>query len=195
MLVRLFVLIAHLTKSTAKPPCRQDSILVLFKGTLASLGDLKVTKIDRLISGALRGLAVNKILLSKGNQKMNTPSNLKYTKSDEWFDPASGAMGLSDYAQSQLSDIVFVEILVEAGETVDAGTAIASVESVKASAEIYAAAGGKVTAVNKGLSEKPETLNSDPFGAGWMVKVEDGFPADDIMDAAAYEKYCAERTH
>ena len=126
---------------------------------------------------------------------MNTPSNLKYTKSDEWFDPASGAMGLSDYAQAQLSDIVFVEILVEAGETVDAGTAIASVESVKASAEIYAAAGGKVTAINKGLSEKPETLNSDPFGAGWMVKVEDGSAADDIMDAAAYEKYCADRIH
>ena len=126
---------------------------------------------------------------------MNTPSNLKYTKSDEWFDPASGAMGLSDYAQAQLSDIVFVEILVEAGETVDAGTAIASVESVKASAEIYASAGGKVTAVNKGLAEKPETLNSDPFGAGWMVKVEDGSPADDIMDAAAYEKYCADRIH
>ena len=126
---------------------------------------------------------------------MKTPSNLKYTKSDEWFDPTSGAMGLSDYAQSQLSDIVFVEILVEAGETVDAGTAIASVESVKASAEIYASAGGKVTAVNKGLAEKPETLNSDPFGAGWMVKVEDGSAADDIMDAAAYEAYCAGRTH
>ncbi len=83
-------------------------------------------------------------------------------------------MGLSDYAQSQLSDIVFVEILVDAGDTVEVGTAIASVESVKASAEIYASAGGKVTAVNKALSEKPETLNSDPFGAGWMVKVEGG---------------------
>ena len=82
---------------------------------------------------------------------MNTPANLKYTKSDEWFDPATGAMGLSDYAQSQLSDIVFVEILVEPGETVEVGTAIASVESVKASAEIYAAASGKVTAVNKAL--------------------------------------------
>jgi glycine cleavage system H protein len=126
---------------------------------------------------------------------MNTPSNLKYTKSDEWFDAATGAMGLSDYAQSQLSDIVFVEILVEAGETVDAGTAIASVESVKASAEIYASAGGKVTAVNKDLSEKPETLNSDPYGAGWMIKVENGSAADDVMDSAAYEKYCAGRTN
>ena len=125
---------------------------------------------------------------------MNIPSNLKYTKSDEWFDPGTGAMGLSDYAQSQLSDIVFLEILVDAGDTVEAGTAIASVESVKASAEIYAAAGGKVTDVNKALSEKPETLNSDPYSQGWMVKVENG-AAGDVMDAAAYEKYCAERTH
>ena len=76
---------------------------------------------------------------------MNVPSNLKYTKSDEWFDPSSGAMGLSDYAQSQLSDIVFVEILVEVGDTVKVGNAIASVESVKASAEIYASATGKVS--------------------------------------------------
>ncbi|HEX8992103.1 MAG TPA: glycine cleavage system H protein [Anaerolineales bacterium] len=125
---------------------------------------------------------------------MNTPSNLKYTKSDEWFDPGTGAMGLSDYAQSQLSDIVFLEILVDVGETLEAGTAIASVESVKASAEIYAAAGGKVIEVNKALSDKPETLNSDPYGQGWMVKVQDGATGD-VMDAAAYEKYCAERAH
>ncbi len=125
---------------------------------------------------------------------MNIPSNLKYTKSDEWFDPSSGAMGLSDYAQSQLSDIVFVEILVDAGDTVEVGSPIASVESVKASAEIYASATGKVVAVNKALSEKPEILNSDPYGAGWMVKVENG-DAGDAMDSAAYEKYCADRTH
>ena len=125
---------------------------------------------------------------------MNAPSNLKYTKSDEWFDPSSGAMGLSDYAQSQLSDIVFVEILVDVGDSVQAGSAIASVESVKASAETYASATGKVVAVNKALSDKPETLNSDPYGAGWMVKVEAGKTAE-VMDAAAYEKYCAERTH
>jgi len=125
---------------------------------------------------------------------MNTPANLKYTKSDEWFDPATGAMGITDYAQSQLSDIVFVEILVDEGDTVEARKPIASVESVKASAEIYASAGGKVTAVNKGLSDKPETLNSDPFGEGWMVKVEGG-AAGEVMDSAAYEKYCEERAH
>jgi len=124
---------------------------------------------------------------------MNAPSNLKYTKSNEWFDPSSGAMGLTDYAQSQLSDIVFVEILVAAGDTVEAGIPIASVESVKASAEIYASATGKVITVNKALSEKPETLNSDPYSAGWMIKIENGEPGD-VMDSAAYEKYCAEQT-
>jgi glycine cleavage system H protein len=125
---------------------------------------------------------------------MNAPANLKYKKSDEWFDPATGAMGISDYAQSQLSDIVFVEILVEEGDTIEAGKAIASVESVKASAEIYAPAGGKVTAVNKGLPDKPATLNSDPYGEGWMVKV-DGSLTDESMDSAVYEKYCEERNH
>jgi glycine cleavage system H protein len=125
---------------------------------------------------------------------MNIPANLRFTKSDEWFDPATGGMGLSDYAQSQLSDVVFVEIQVEPGDTLESGKAIASVESVKASAEVYAPAGGKVTAVNKALSEKPETLNSDPYGAGWMVKVEGG-TGSDLMDATAYEKYCESRAH
>jgi glycine cleavage system H protein len=125
---------------------------------------------------------------------MNAPSNLKYTKSDEWFDPTTGAMGISDYAQGQLSDIVFVEILVDEGEEVEVGKAIASVESVKASAEIYAPAAGKVSAVNKGLSDAPESINSDPYGAAWMIKIEGG-SAGDMMDSAAYEKYCEERAH
>jgi glycine cleavage system H protein len=125
---------------------------------------------------------------------MKTPSNLKYTKSDEWFDPANGAIGITDFAQSQLSDIVFVEILVDEGEEVSAGKPIASVESVKASAEIYAPAAGKVSAVNKSLPNQPETLNSDPFGEGWMIKIEGG-SAGEVMDSAAYEKYCEGRAH
>ena len=125
---------------------------------------------------------------------MNVPPNLKYTKSDEWFDPSTGASGITDYAQNQLSDIVFVELLVDEGEEVAAGKAIASVESVKASAEIYAPAAGKVSAVNKGLSDKPETLNSDPFGEGWMIKIEGGSTGE-VMDPAEYEKYCEERAH
>ena len=125
---------------------------------------------------------------------MNTPANLKYTKSDEWFDAATGKTGITDYAQNQLSDIVFVEILVDEGDTIEPGKAIASVESVKASAEIYSPASGKVAAVNKGLADKPETLNSDPFGEAWMIQLE-GATAGDVMDAASYEKYCEERSH
>lgn len=124
---------------------------------------------------------------------MNIPDNLKFTKSDEWFDPDSGAVGISDYAQSQLSDIVFAEILVEEGETLEAGKPIASVESVKASAEIYAPAAGKVVAVNKELTEKPETLNTNPYDTAWMIKLEGG-QGSDLMDAAAYKKYCEERS-
>ncbi|MBK7320320.1 glycine cleavage system protein GcvH [Candidatus Villigracilis affinis] len=125
---------------------------------------------------------------------MNVPSNLKYTKSDEWFDPANGAAGITDYAQNQLSDIVFVELLVDEGETVEVGKPIASVESVKASAEIYAPASGTVSAVNKGLADKPETLNSDPFGEGWMIKIAGG-NAGEVMDADAYTAYCDGRAH
>jgi len=125
---------------------------------------------------------------------MNIPANLKYTKSDEWFDPATGKMGLSDYAQGQLSDIVFVEVVVAVGDTVEPGKAIASVESVKAAAEIYAAISGTVNAVNETLSGNPEVLNADPYGAGWMAQVEGG-SATGLMDAAAYTKYCEERAH
>jgi glycine cleavage system H protein len=125
---------------------------------------------------------------------MNAPANLKYTKSDEWFDPETGKMGLTDYAQGQLSDIVFVELLVEAGDSVAAGKPIASVESVKASAETYASAGGTVAAVNEGLADNPEVLNSDPYGEGWMVQLEGGQPGE-VMDAAEYEQYCEGREH
>jgi len=125
---------------------------------------------------------------------MNTPANLKYAKSDEWFDPTTGKIGISDYAQNQLSDIVFIELFVEEGEMIEAGKAIASVESVKASAEIYAPAGGKVSAINKDLPDKPESINSDPFGEAWMIQLEGG-SAGDVMDAEAYEKYCEERSH
>jgi glycine cleavage system H protein len=125
---------------------------------------------------------------------MNTPANIKYTKSDEWFDATSGKAGLTDFAQGQLSDIVFVEILVSAGDKVEVGTPIASVESVKAAAEIYSPVAGQVVSVNDDLASAPETLNSDPFGAGWMIQVEG---ADDsaLMDAPAYENDCEGRAH
>ena len=125
---------------------------------------------------------------------MNTPANLKYTKTDEWFDPATQKAGLTDYAQSQLSDIVFVEVIVAVGDTLQAGKQMASVESVKAAAESYAPVNAKVAAVNESLPDNPELLNSDPYGKGWLIQVEGG-DATGLMDAAAYTKYCEERAH
>jgi glycine cleavage system H protein len=124
----------------------------------------------------------------------NILPNLKYTESDEWFDPATGKVGISDFAQAQLSDIVFVEILVAAGDTLEKGKAIASVESVKAAAEVYSPVSGKVVAVNGDLAGGPEAINSDPYGAAWMIQVE-GADGAGMMDAAAYETSTASRAH
>jgi glycine cleavage system H protein len=131
-------------------------------------------------------------IYSDKEKMMNIPANLKYTKSDEWFDPASGKIGLTDYAQSQLSDIVFVEVVVAVGDAIETGKTIASVESVKAAAESYAPAKGNVVAVNEELGGNPEILNSDPYGAGWMIQVE-GADSSAMMDAATYTQYCEER--
>ena len=125
---------------------------------------------------------------------MNIPANLKYTKTDEWFDPTTHKAGLSDYAQNQLSDIVFVEVVVSVGGMLQAGKQMASVESVKAAAESYAPVSAKVVAVNEGLPDNPELLNSDPYGKGWLVQLDSG-DASGLMDAAAYTKYCEERAH
>jgi glycine cleavage system H protein len=125
---------------------------------------------------------------------MNIPANLKYTKTDEWFNPATRKAGLTDYAQSQLSDIVFLEIVVAVGDALQAGKSMASVESVKAAAESYAPVSAKVAAINEELPDNPEILNSDPYGKGWMIQVEGG-DASGLMDAAAYTKYCEERAH
>ena len=125
---------------------------------------------------------------------MNIPANLYYTKTDEWFDPATGKVGLTDYAQSQLSDIVFVEVVVSVGDGVQSGKPIASVESVKAAAESYAPVTAKVASVNEELADNPEVLNNDPYGKGWMIKLESA-DSTGLMAAAAYTKYCEERSH
>lgn len=123
----------------------------------------------------------------------NTPSTLKYAKSDEWFDPATGKVGISDFAQEQLSDIVFMEITVSAGDEVQAGSQIASVESVKAASDVLAPVSGKVVAVNEILTGGPEAINSDPYGS-WFIQIEGGDPTG-LLDAAEYEKHCEERAH
>lgn len=125
---------------------------------------------------------------------MNAPENLKYTKTDEWFDPASGKVGITDYAQSQLSDIVFMEVIVAASEALTAGTAVASVESVKAAGEVYLPVGGKVVVLNDAPVQKPEILNTDPYNEGWILQVE-ATDVPDLMDAVTYIAYCASREH
>lgn len=123
----------------------------------------------------------------------NFPTTLKYAKSDEWFDRATGKVGISDYAQEQLSDIVFMEITVSVGDEVEAGSQIASVESVKAASEVMSPVSGKVVAVNEDLTSSPEAINGDPYGS-WFVQIEGG-DGSDLLDAAAYEKHCEERAH
>ncbi len=130
---------------------------------------------------------------------MNIPKDLRYTKSDEWIRVTGGeaVMGISDYAQSQLSDIVYVEVFAKIGNALAQGKPVASVESVKAASEVYLPAGGTPTAVNPALAATPELLNKDPYGEGWMVKFTLADPAqlDSLMDPKTYEAYCAGRQH
>jgi glycine cleavage system H protein len=128
---------------------------------------------------------------------MNTPSELKYTTNDEWIkvDGNTGTIGITDHAQEQLSDVVFVEIVVEVGDEVSQGDTAATIESVKAAADVYFPAGGKVVAVNEDLPDAPETVNSDPYGAAWMVKLElsDAAEAEGLLDAKGYEAHVAKQ--
>ncbi len=130
---------------------------------------------------------------------MEFPADLKYTENDEWIrlEGNVGTIGITDYAQEQLSDVVYVEVSVSAGDTVAKGDTFAAVESVKAAADVYLPASGKVLEVNEALADTPELVNSDPYGEAWMVKIELSDPSelDSLMDAAAYEKYCQERSH
>ena len=130
---------------------------------------------------------------------MKIQANLKYSSSDEWLliEGNVATLGISDYAQEQLSDIVFVEINAAEGETIKKNSTLGTVESVKAASDVNSPVTGKVVAVNEDLSNTPELVNSDPFGAAWMIKLELSNPAevDALMDAKAYEKYCADRSH
>jgi glycine cleavage system H protein len=125
---------------------------------------------------------------------MAYPANYRYTKEHEWLDATAGVatVGITDYAQGELGDVVFVE-LPAAGVKVTKGKSFGTVESVKAVSEIYAPASGEVVEANGELHNKPETINSDPHGAAWLVKIKLANPAelDGLMDAAAYEAYIA----
>lgn len=125
-----------------------------------------------------------------------TPPELKYTDSDEWFavDGDVVTIGITDYAQDQLNDIVYIEFK-DVGDALDAGDSYGEVESVKAAAEMYSAVPGEIIEVNAALEDSPEIVNADPFGDGWMVKIRatDLSALDGLMDAAAYDAYCDSR--
>ncbi|MCA1797887.1 MAG: glycine cleavage system protein GcvH [Xanthomonadaceae bacterium] len=126
----------------------------------------------------------------------NIPSDLKYAKSHEWTrteDDGTVTIGISDHAQAALGDLVFIEA-PEVGRTLEAGEACAVVESVKAASDVYAPVGGEVVATNAVLADAPETVNSDPYGDGWLFRVRPagGGAADGLLDAAAYEKLLAD---
>jgi glycine cleavage system H protein len=128
---------------------------------------------------------------------MKTPAELKYTKNDEWIrvEGDEAVIGITDYAQDQLSDIVFVEIVVFEGDTLDQGETCAVVESVKAAADVYIPISGEITAINEALADSPELINEDPFGKAWLLKLKISDPGelDDLLDAEGYKNL--ERDH
>lgn len=122
----------------------------------------------------------------------NIPQDLKYTQSHEWISIESDGsvrIGITDYAQEALGDLVFVE-LPTAGDQIDQGDACAVVESVKAASDIYSPITGEVLAVNEDLEDDPGMINSDPYGDGWLFSLSpsDESEFDDLLDAAAYEE-------
>lgn len=123
---------------------------------------------------------------------MLLPKELKYSKSHEWVKFESdtvATVGLTDFAQSELGDLVFVN-LPEEGDSVDAGESFADVESVKAVSDVFSPVTGTVAAVNEELMDTPEAINSDPYGS-WFVKVENITDKEELLDADAYEAFVA----
>src|SRR5208283_1268810 len=127
---------------------------------------------------------------------MAYPANYRYTREHEWIELTGsiGAIGITDYAQNSLGDIVFVDV-PKVGDTVTANATFGSVESVKAVSDLFSPVSGKVTAVNEELKAAPDKINQDPHGT-WIIKVELSNPAEvaNLLDAAAYEAFIAEET-
>jgi glycine cleavage system H protein len=125
------------------------------------------------------------------------PEDLRYSKEDEWARPDGDRVliGVTDYAQKQLGDIVYVE-LPTVGTTLHQGDVFGVIESVKAVSDLYAPVSGEVVAINADLTSRPETVNEDCYGDGWMIAlaVEDIAELDDLLDGAAYQKHVEDRS-
>jgi len=122
---------------------------------------------------------------------MNVPSELKYTKDHEWvrIEGDTATVGVTDFAQGELGDVVFVEIETE-GETLSQGETFGTIEAVKTVSDLFMPVGGEVIEVNEKLEDTPDIVNSDPYGDGWMVRIriEDASEADDLLSASDYEE-------
>jgi glycine cleavage system H protein len=118
------------------------------------------------------------------------PDHLFYRESHEWFDTSSGAVGITDHAQRELTDVVFVE-LPKVGAKVKAGDQVAVVESVKAASDIYSPVAGEIVAVNDELTEDPSLINTDPYGEGWIYELKTASNVDTstLLDASAYGQH------
>jgi glycine cleavage system H protein len=124
---------------------------------------------------------------------VNIREDLKYTKADEWikFEGEIATIGITDYAQDHLSDIVFAEIVVSVGDTLEQGTVIARIESVKTAADVSSPFSGLVLEVNEQINQSPEILNTDPFNQAWLLKVKINSTSElkDLLDAESYQIY------
>ncbi|TLD70304.1 glycine cleavage system protein GcvH [Phragmitibacter flavus] len=120
------------------------------------------------------------------------PDQLRYRESHEWIDPTSGAVGITDHAQHELTDVVFVE-LPKVGAEVEAGDQIAVVESVKAASDIYSPVSGEIIAINDELLEDPSLINTDPYGEGWIFEIKPSKDAElkILLDAPSYRQHIA----
>jgi len=121
---------------------------------------------------------------------MNIPKELKYTKDHEWIkvDGNTGYIGITDFAQGELGDVVFIDIASDLAE-ITVGSSFGTIEAVKTVSDMFAPVTGKVLEVNPKLGDEPQLLNSDPYGEGWIIKIElaDAAQLNELMDAAAYE--------
>ena len=121
---------------------------------------------------------------------MNIPDNLKYTKDHEWvrLEGNIAVIGITEYAQGELGDIVFVDIDPDLEEVVK-GEPFGTIEAVKTVSDLYSPCNGKVTEINSGLEDQPEVINSDPYGEGWIIKVEVSDPSelDELLDGTSYQ--------
>jgi glycine cleavage system H protein len=124
---------------------------------------------------------------------MKVDPNCRYTRSHEWIraEGDEGVTGITDYAQGELSDIVYVE-LPEPGDSFEKGQVYATVESVKAASDCYLPVGGEILAINEALEGAPELVNDDPYGQAWFARIQIADPAelDDLMDVVAYQAFC-----